>query len=213
VCYTESAYCSLSMFCVACLQFCVAHRPRPIGPRTLAYPSRNLSRAKTRVKRNNKPCPPRGHPAILGQVSGIAAPLRDRSARGAMVSATGGALYRVGTGAAVDRAPTSGRVHLSCRAWQARQTGKLAVSQGHLQTSRPASRSHPPPWRASPAGAPRREWCCPPAKRAVSAILRVLHEGRGRRLAPRPAITISPISLARTRRPWRGTVTPYAGAR
>lgn len=31
--------------------------------------------------------------------------------------------------------------------------------------------------------------------------------------AQHPAITISPISPARTRRPWRGTVTPYAGAR
>ncbi len=130
MCYTESAYCSLSMFCVAYLQLCVAHRPRPNGPRTLAYPSRKLSRARTRVKRNIKPRPTRSHPAILGQISGIAAPLLDRSARGAMVCATGRALYRVGAGAAVNRAPTSGRERLSCRAWQARQTGILAVSPG-----------------------------------------------------------------------------------
>lgn len=130
MCYTESAYCSLSISCVACLQFCVAPRPRPTGPRTLAYSSRNLSRAKTRVKRNIHPGPTRGHPAILGQVSDIAAQLRDRSAHGAMVRATGGALYRVGAGAAIDRSPTSGRERLSCRAWQARQTGRLAVSPG-----------------------------------------------------------------------------------
>ncbi len=47
-----------------------------------------------------------------------------------MVLTAGGALYRVGAGAAVDRAPTSGRERLSCRAWQARQTGRLAVSPG-----------------------------------------------------------------------------------
>lgn len=79
---------------------------------------------------NIKPGPTRGHPAILGQVSDIAAPLRDRSAHGAMARATGGALYRVGAGAAIDRSPTGGRERLSCRAWQARQTGRLAVSPG-----------------------------------------------------------------------------------
>ena len=42
-----------------------------------------------------------------------------------MARATGGDLNRVGAGAAVDRAPTSGREWLSCRAWQTRQTGRL----------------------------------------------------------------------------------------